>query len=141
MYLRLAHFCRFDSSDYHLLEDTACNMVPTLAFGISLGSSDLPSLGGQTSALVKSILNSPTHSLHHGLELEAAPFSAGPHVRAHSVINSPMAPQGLTPRGLLISSEHPHPLTQRSTLASSAKETGSLRRPERGPFSTTGDLC
>ena len=95
----------------------------------------------QTSALVKSILNSPTHSLHHGLELEAAPFSAGPHVRAHSVINSPMAPQGLTPRGLLISSEHPHPLTQRSTLASSAKETGSLRRPERGPFSTTGDLC
>lgn len=52
-------FARFYPSDYHLLEDTAREMVPTLAPGTSPGPSDLTFLGEQTSALIKSILNPP----------------------------------------------------------------------------------
>lgn len=48
MFPRPAHFSGFLSPDYHTLEDTAQEMVPTLAPGISLGPSALPSCGSSS---------------------------------------------------------------------------------------------
>lgn len=50
MFPRLAHFLQVSYlPDYHILEDIAQEMVPTLAPGIFLGPADLTSCGADLS--------------------------------------------------------------------------------------------